>query len=188
MFRRITLSTHGLAAVGLRFGSEMSKPVTTAPIVSSDPFQERKGADPNELLKEFLKKAEDPMGLPKTKATNWVNPKNPDNYLYNRGNLFVPTPAEHNSRCSSERYQLGQIKIKDTLMGTTRHETQTVKSANIAHGNLLARFNNFAEEGTVHVRCEAINPLEHDMTYHGTKKFKYGKITRAITGGTYLRL
>ena len=185
MLRRI--SPISLGAIGVRFASEMTKPVTTALIASSDPFQDRKGYDPNELLVEFTKKAEDPMLYPKTKVNHWVDKKNPDNYLYNRGTTFVPTPAEHNSRCGLERFQLGQIRSKNTLMGAVRHESDAAIAFATARGHLLPRHNNFAKDGTKHIRCKDINPLEHNMS--NTNKFgKFGKVTKAIRGGTYLRL
>lgn len=154
-------------------------------VVSAAPSR----GDQSELLAEYKKKAADPQGLPKTRAVQKA--QGSDDHIYNRGRNDVPTPADIKSHTTSEHYRSGQITTRSTLHMMKRAEADAARTAAVSIGNMLPLYENpIAKwQGTAEYhQCSDINPLEHDLTYHGGKDLRYGTVKRQISGGTYLRL
>eukprot|EP00742_Colponemidia_sp_Colp-10_P021680 GILJ01025471.1.p1 GENE.GILJ01025471.1~~GILJ01025471.1.p1 ORF type:complete len:202 (-),score=32.56 GILJ01025471.1:215-820(-) len=201
MLRRITVISNQVALA--RYSStesDTAQTVTktafanTSPVAAPTPkvaSAPAKVAGRDDLIVEFRKKAEDPQGLPKTRALQ----KSPgaDDYIYNRGRNEVPTPSEIKSRCDSDSMRRGQISFaKTTLHMMNRSERHVARQEALSRGHITTPFNNpiasWQGDAAVHVQCEAINPLEHDLTYHGGKDLRYGTLKKAVSGGTYQRL
>lgn len=145
--------------------------------------------DTTDSLLEFRKKVEDPQGLPTTAV--FQKPYCPDDYIYNRGKNESPSIYELGARCSSARFQKGQISNRSNLHMMFRHESETIAQRSVARMTQLAMFNNNtnSSEGTaIHYACKKVNPLFEDATPKVKKFGHIGKVTRAIRGGTYLHL